>query len=105
MPRKLFEEVKDEIPRYIGVYVGRYCVKYPKKQELGINEQVLKDSLIRSLYREFAKQYQSGSPPIVEALNHRLRRMETERNQYRTRYWDLMQIGIEKYGVRWHKEK
>ncbi len=105
MPSELYEEVKDEIPSHIGVYVNRACVKNPKKQELGIDEQVLKDSLIRSLSREFAKQYQSGDPTTIEALGRRLRRMETERNQYRAKYWDLMQIGTEKYGARWYREE
>jgi hypothetical protein len=105
MPSELYEEVKDEIPSHIGVYVNRACVKNPKKQELGIDEQVLKDSLIRSLSREIAKQYQSGDPTTIEALGRRLRRMETERNQYRAKYWDLMQIGTEKYGARWYREE
>ncbi len=104
MPQELFEEVKDEIPGHIGVYVNGTCVKNPKKRELGIDEHVLKDSLIRSLSREFSKQYQSGNPTTVEALNRRLRRMETERNQYRNKYCDLMQIGIQKYGPRWYRE-
>jgi hypothetical protein len=105
MPQELFEEVRDEIPSHIGVYVNKACVKNPKRQELAADEQVLKDSLIRSLSREFTKQYRSGDPPTVEALSRRLRRMETERNQYRAKYWDLMRIGQEKYGLRWHKEK
>jgi len=104
MPKELFEEVKDEIPGYIGVYVKGACVKNPKKQKLGIDEQVLKNSLIRSLSREFAKQYRSGDPSTVEVLSRRLRRMETERNRYRADYWDLMQIGMKKYGLRWYRE-
>ncbi|MCM3294220.1 hypothetical protein M3661_29475 [Paenibacillus sp. MER 180] len=61
MPRELFEEVKEEIPEHIGVYVDHgywpfvKCIKRAKRQELSEDEQVLKDSLIRSLSREVAK--------------------------------------------------
>lgn len=55
MPQALFDKVKDEIPSHIGVYVGRWCIKRPKKQVLRVDEQILKNSLIRSLYREAAK--------------------------------------------------
>lgn len=76
MPKELYEKVKDEIPNYIGVYVGYErkgyrrmiptvdCVKKPKRQELIEDEQVLKNSMIRSLSRDvqkFIKQQREGA--------------------------------------------
>jgi post-segregation antitoxin (ccd killing protein) len=104
MPQELYEQVKDEIPHHIGVYVNGSSVKRAKKQELDIDEQTLKDSLIRSLYREYEKQYKSGNPTAIESLNRRLRRSETEKENYQRQYWELMRIGQEKYGSRWYRE-
>jgi hypothetical protein len=70
MPEELYEQVKDEIPNHIGVVcVYSYklyksnnkmgyavkTIKNPKKQKLKTNEQILKDSLIRSLSRDVEK--------------------------------------------------
>lgn len=79
LTRKLYEEVKDEIPDWVGIYVGETLVKSPKKQDIGdkiykyrrtINGRsseltipyidMLKESLIRSLYREANKWYTSN---------------------------------------------
>lgn len=70
MPKELYEKVKHEIPPHIGVYVGnKYypyveCIKKPKRQELIEDEQVLKNSMIRSLSRDaqkFIKQQREGA--------------------------------------------
>lgn len=74
MPIELYEEVKDKIPKHIGVYsplrsmddIKKYkgdkyegnffaSIKKAKKQKLGANGQVMKNSLIRSLCREVSK--------------------------------------------------
>ncbi|WP_258871459.1 hypothetical protein [Halobacillus trueperi] len=104
MPRELFDKVKDEIPPHIGVYVGGCSVKRAKKQELGEDEQTLKDSLIRSLSRETDKVFQSNEPSLIDALNRRIRNLKTESDRYRKNYWHLMRVGQEKYGDRWYKE-
>lgn len=76
LTRKLYEEVKDEIPDWVGVYVGENLVKSPKRQNIDdkiykyrrtINGRsseltipyidMLKESLLRSLYREANKWY------------------------------------------------
>jgi hypothetical protein len=106
MPLELYEQVKDDIPKHIGVWNwdGRWGLKRPKRQELGIDEQILKDSLIRSLYREAEKVIKSDNPNIVEQLNRQYKRAKKETEEYRERYWRLMRIGEEKYGTRWYKE-
>lgn len=106
MPKDLFEQVKDKIPSHVGVYVdGKYIKKRAKKQDLGIDEQILKDSMIRSLYREAEKLIKSNTPSIVEGLRRRLNREIKEKEEYRQKYYDLMNIGYKKYGPRWYKEE
>lgn len=59
MPQELYNQVAQDIPEGIGVYVfngwGLRLVKRPKYKDLAVDEQILKDSLIRSLYRDVAK--------------------------------------------------
>jgi len=104
MPLELFEQVKNEIPNHIGVYAdGNKCIKKPKKQILGINENILKDSMIRSLYREVEKQIRSNTPTTVDYLNRQVRQFEKQYNEYKDKYWDLLSRVREKYGARWEK--
>lgn len=67
MPDELYEKVKHEIPSHVGVYIGyerkgykrmiydARSVKKAKRQELTEDEQVLKNSMIRSLTRDADK--------------------------------------------------
>jgi hypothetical protein len=106
MPKKLYEEVKDDIPSHIGVYAeGSYALKKAKKQELTVDEQILKNSMIRSLCREAEKLYKINNPRFVENMNSRIRRLEQERDSWRTQYQNLMNIGYEKYGIGWYRNK
>lgn len=104
MPPELYEKVKDEIPSHIGVYVSGACRKNAKRQDLKVDEKTLKDSLIRSLYREAVKVIRSDNPLAVTSLEKIADRAEKEAEKYRRMYWDLMRIGQEKFGSRWHKE-
>lgn len=71
---------------------------------MGVDEKTLKDSMIRSMYREYAKQYNSGNPNLIDRYNRRERELEKERDNYRNRYQELMRIGYAKYGPGWYKE-
>ncbi len=104
MPKELYEQVKDDIPSDIGVYIGKACVKKAKKRTLGIDEQILKDSLIRSLYREAEKQIQGNTPSVVESLKRQVKQARKERDEYRIEYWGLLYKTQEKYGAKWYKE-
>jgi hypothetical protein len=101
MTKELYEKVADEIPKHIGVYVEGICTKRAKKQPLTADEQVLKDSMIRSLYREVDKSIRSNTPHVVDSLNRQIRRVEKELEQSRRSYRELQKIGIEKYGRGW----
>lgn len=67
MPMDVYEMVKDDIPNHIGVYTNSenkrirklYSVKSAKKQELSVDKEILKNSLIRSLHRDSMK-YRKG---------------------------------------------
>jgi AAA+ superfamily predicted ATPase len=104
MTKELYEEVKDEIPAHIGVYLGYICKKRAKKQELKVDEQILKNSLIRSLYREAEKVFKSDNPTIVDSLKRQVNNAKKDAEDYKHKYWELMRIGQEKYGNRWYKE-
>lgn len=64
MPKELYDEVKDEIPSYVGVYCifshknGHKfvnCEKRAKKQELQISHELLMFSFMQALSRENKK--------------------------------------------------
>lgn len=87
MPKELYEEVKGDIPLHVGVIVnGNWTVKRPKKQKLQVSENVLKDSMIRSLYREVEKSIRSENPLIVESLERQIYRLKQDIQKYRDRY-------------------
>jgi len=101
MPPELYNEVKNEIPPHVGVYAGKACVKKARRQELQVDEQILKDSMIRSLCREVTKQIQSGNPTLIEMY-----RRESAEEKRRADYWykqyqTIMRAVIERYGENW----
>ncbi|MHA2856908.1 hypothetical protein ACXZ7E_23105 [Paenibacillus lautus] len=90
MPHELFNVVKEDIPSHIGVYAGSYSLKKAKRQSLGIDEQVLKDSMIRSLAREAGKLMKSENPDFVNRMNRMINREQKEKEQFRDRYHSLL---------------
>jgi len=86
LTKELYEQVKDEIPNGIGVYIGGKLIVRAKKRELTISSDILKDSMIRSLCREFQKQYNSGDESKVAKLNRSVSRYKSERNKYKKLY-------------------
>lgn len=104
MPKELYEEVKNEIPKHIGVYIRDSLIRNPKKQELKVDEQILKDSLIRSLCREADKVFKSGNPAEIDKLNRKINGLKTESKNYKNKYLDLLHEVQERYGKRWNKD-
>jgi hypothetical protein len=78
MPKELYEEIKEEIPSHVGVYCGNYLVKRPKKQELGVKDQILKDSMIRSLSRENEKFIKTCDSDYINKLKNKTIKLEKE---------------------------
>jgi hypothetical protein len=113
MTQELYEEVKDEIAenyKGVGVYAGFNSggnvyvslVKRPKKQELQVDEDVLKSSMIRSLYREVEKAYKSNKIEYLADLERRNNKLEKDMRQsnrdfksYQLAIYD--ELGREKY--------
>lgn len=108
LPLMLFEEVSEEIPAHIGVYVERngivYNVKKAKRCQVD-DPEVLKDSLIRSLYREAAKKMDNENPLHLELLNRTISQLTREMQDYRGKYWNLLHEVQERYGTRWNRDQ
>lgn len=89
MPKELYEQVKDEIPKHIGVYVGESLEHRPKKQELGVDEQILKNSLIRSLAREFQSKMKNNDQDLIKRHIKEVAHLKRECREYQNRYLEL----------------
>lgn len=59
MTKELYEKIKDKIQHNVGCYILSgdqvYCIKKARKVELGISEEILRYSFMKSLSREFDK--------------------------------------------------
>lgn len=104
MTPELYEVVKQDIPSHIGVYLVNYCKKRARKQEPLVEEQVLKDSLIRSLSRDVAKQYKSEDPLVINSLNRQINQAKKDAESYRLRYQEIRNNLYKKFGRNWHLE-
>lgn len=103
LTQELYEQVKTEIPSHIGVYIGDWCKKRAKRQWLKEDEQVLKNSMIRSLYREVEKQIKSGDILLIEVCHRQINTLEKQSKEWREKYWDLLREVQDKYGTIWNK--
>ncbi|GAF66419.1 hypothetical protein BTS2_3320 [Bacillus sp. TS-2] len=101
MPKELFEVVKNEIPTHVGVCDGYRYLKRPKKQVLSIEEEVLKNSFIRSLARQSDKLMKSENPQFVEHLNRQINYEKKEKERYRRMYEELGNDIYKKFGRDW----
>lgn len=104
MTKELYEEVKDEIPTHIGVYTYGTIVKRPKKQELQVDEKVLKDSMIRSLYRDAKKLYDDGNDSLTTRLRSNIARLESESRNLKGGITEITNKLFAKFGRRWEDE-
>ncbi|CAM2079617.1 MAG: hypothetical protein NSGCLCUN01_03838 [uncultured Clostridium sp.] len=106
VPKELYESIKDEVSKEIGVYIWNgkclSLVKRPKKKELEVDISILKNSMIRSLYRDTSKIITSENIDIMNGLKSRLAKAEKENRdnlrQYR-QYRDAIyfELGREKF--------
>lgn len=102
MPTELYEEVKQDIPSHIGVYNSKGSLKKAKKQEVK-DEQILKDSIIRSLSRYIDDYVKCQDESVIKSKNKQIKELTNSRDDYRTKYWELKREIEEKYGTRWNK--
>ena len=108
MPPELYAQLKDEIPSHIGVYTGKSCQKKAKKQKLTVDDDILKESLIRSLYREAEQVIKSKDPSIIKSLQQQVKNQEKQTEKAEHKYWDLVRKCQKKcqeeYGSKWYKD-
>lgn len=106
LPKELYESIENEVPKEIGVYIwnGKYLslVKRAKRKELEVDISILKNSMIRSLYRDSCKIIASENVEEMNRLKSRLAKEEKENRdnlrQYR-KYRDAIyfELGREKF--------
>ncbi len=108
MPVGLHQEVKDDIPKHIGFHAGDFVIKNPKKQKLGIDENILKDSLIRSLYREYEKFRKTCDIKYTNKMQKRINRLKNEAkvsNNNVIKYRNAIHSICDKYGLNYREVK
>lgn len=107
MPRELYEEVKEDIDSYIGVfaYDGKKLnsVKRARKQELKVCKDILKDSMIRSLYRESEKIISNNDELEIEKLRKELNQSKKRAYTNYKQHMNLRKKLYKKYGEAWKK--
>lgn len=86
MTKELYEQVKEEIPKNIGVllYDGKIileCAQKPKFQEISVDREVLVYSIIKSLYRETEKKADKYKKLLKEEINNRKTNLKEEYNK------------------------
>lgn len=86
MPQELYQEVKEEIPSHIGVHNGISYVKRAKKQELTIDEQILKNSMIRSLSRENEKFIKTCDNNYINKLKNKITHLNKQSRENYNKY-------------------
>lgn len=118
LTRELYNQVKEEIPDWIGVYVGDYCAKKAKKQDLtqreykirrSVNgrstevitpwEDMLKESMIRSLYRDSDKLLLSMDEAFIRKLKTQIDGERKKREIADKKYLRLWQAVSKEYGI------
>lgn len=91
MPYDLYQEVKDELPENIGVWSGGGFLKKAMRQGLKVDEQILKNSMIRSLAREFENKVKNNDPDVIKQYKREAERAKREEEQCRKSYWSVKQ--------------
>ncbi len=94
LPKTLYDEIKKEIPSGIGAFLLDdngcvYCIKRATRRELKEDEQIMKNSMIRSLCREYQKQVSSNIPTLIEKKNWKIRELERQIRDYKQSYCRL----------------
>lgn len=108
IPVELYKEVKEDIDSHIGVFASDEkklsSIKRAKKQDLGVCKQVLKDSMIRSLYRESEKVISNNDTLEIETLRKELNESKRKAYQNYKQHMDLRKKLYKKYGESWKED-
>lgn len=109
--------IMGKIPDWIGVYIGDYCAKKAKKQDLSGREykmrrsvngrstevstpwvDMLKESMIRSLYRDSDKLIQTEDEQYISRLRSQIDKTRTERDRESKKYLRLWKAVRKEFG-------
>lgn len=105
MPIELYHQVKEDIADFVGVYAPKagklVSVKRARKRELQVDKDVLKDSMIRSLYRESEKVISNRDALAIEKVRKDLNKAKKKAYQNYRQHMDLRKKLYEKYGEHW----
>lgn len=94
LTRELYNQVKEEIPDWIGVYIGDYCAKKAKKQDLSGREYKMR----RSLYRDSDKLIQTEDEQYISRIRSQIDKARTERDRESKKYLRLWKAVRKEFG-------
>ena len=104
LTKELYEVVKDEIPSHIGVYIGSNCVKRAKRQELAVNENVLKEAFMRAGARDADKLYRGNSPMQLMEAERKMKNIKRQKDIARQELIELQDKLRKRFGRKWEDE-
>ncbi len=85
----VYKIVRSEIPRWIGVYSGEALVRKPLRRALTLRENILFESLLRSVHREACKMWDNENPDVVLQKETEIKRQRAELREKSLREHDL----------------
>ena len=101
LTRELYDQVKEEIPDWVGVYIGDYCAKRINGRSTEVStpwEDMLKESMIRSLYRDSDKLIQTEDEQYISRLRSQIDKARTERDRESKKYLRLWKAVRKEFG-------
>lgn len=104
MPRDVYNAVYNEIPAGIGVIIGGTSVAKAKRQELGVDENILWSSMIRSLSREYQENRKSKDRDYIKMVNRGFEDARKARQRSDQKYSKLVNAIINKHGIDFMRE-
>ena len=91
LPKKLYDEIEEDIPNHIGAYTWNgknlTLTKRARKQKLKVDINILKNSMIRSLYRDSCKITTSENIEAMNRLKSKLLKVEKENRDNFEQYY------------------
>ena len=100
IPDELYEKVKDDIPKHIGVYNEHKCIKKAKKQEVK-DKDLLKNSMLRSLYRYFEEVTLGKDTGLLKRYQKQIAKLTEDNKSSDKIYKDLLSSVKSGLGPNW----